>query len=362
VFITVALASMRAADAAPWVAPGDMALRSDLTTLADVGVLRSPITGWPIPWGDVIAAVDDADRVSLSPAATVALRRVRARARAETTIREPRRWVRAAAAEKPLTIRRFDDSPRETGELAGGIGWLGERLAVELNASYVSIDSANPAADDTELRLDGSFAGVALGNWMLVAGYPERWWGPGWDGSLILGTNARPTPQIALSRNSATPFESRWLRWIGPWTLTTFMGQLDDERVVTDALLFGLRLTFKPVPSLEIGLSRTAQWCGDGRPCDAEAFGNLLIGRDNKGVNVSGDEPGNQLAGFDVRWVAPWLEQSTAIYLQWIGEDTRQGGPQIGSWLRQIGGEYSGLAFGGRWSHKACTSTSATVS
>jgi hypothetical protein len=128
------------------------------------------------------------------------------------------------------------------------------------------------------------------------------------------------------------------------------MGQLDDERVVNDALLFGMRFTFKPLPSLEIGLSRTAQWCGDGRPCDANAFSNLLLGRDNQGVNVGEDEePGNQLAGMDARWVMPWLDKSTALYAQWIGEDSRQGGPQIGSWLRQVGVEHSGLAFGGRW-------------
>ena len=49
------------------------------------------------------------------------------------------------------------------------------------------------------------------------------------------------------------------------------------------------------------------------------------------------DEPGNQLAGFDVRArLGSW---PAAVYVQWIGEDTRQGGPEIGSWLRQIGME-----------------------
>jgi hypothetical protein len=260
---------------------------------------------------------------------------------------------RITAAKEPPTIRTFESTPREDTELVGSLSWIGDRFAFELNATYVSLDSTDSFEDDSEVRPDGSFGAVALGNWMLVAGYPERWWGPGWDGSLILSTSARPTPQIAISRNSAQPFESRWLNWIGPWTLTSFMGQLDDERVVDDALLFGLRFTFKPLPSLEIGLSRTAQWCGDGRPCDFDTFGNLLLGRDNRGANVDEeDEPGNQLAGFDVRWAMPWLDRSTAVYAQWIGEDSRQGGPQIGSWLRQIGGEYSGVAFGGRWNHR----------
>ena len=348
--------------ASPLAAPGDATLRSDLTTLADAGVLRAPISAWPLPWGDVLADIDGSPVASLGRMSTLALQRVRARARQETRTQAPRVGGRISLSESPVKIRTFQNTPREEAELAGSLTWVGQRFAFSLNATYVSLDLADSTADDTDLRPDGSFVGVALGNWMLLAGFPDHWWGPGWDGSLILSTNARPIPQVMLGRNSAEPFESRWLRWIGPWALTSFMGQLDDERVVNNALLFGLRFTFKPIPSLEIGLSRTAQWCGDGRPCDWGAFSNLLIGRDNRGVNIDEDEePGNQLAGFDIRWALPWLDRSTAVYFQWIGEDSRQGGPQIGSWLRQIGAEYSGLAFNGRWSHRTYIEYSDTI-
>jgi hypothetical protein len=125
------------------------------------------------------------------------------------------------------------------------------------------------------------------------------------------------------------------------------MNRLDDERVINDALLFGLRVTFRPIDSLEIGLSRTAQWCGDDRPCGFDAFTDLLLGNDNRGVNVDpDDEPGNQLAGIDLRWVLP-RSVPIALYMQWIGEDSRRGGPEIGSWLRQVGIEHWGRT-GGR--------------
>ncbi|NNC65694.1 MAG: capsule assembly Wzi family protein, partial [Gammaproteobacteria bacterium] len=342
--------------------PGDTALRSDLMTLADAGVLTSPMTTWPLPWGDVVRDLRDADVAALGEPARLALERVRMRVRQETRVDELSAELRVSASEKPRTIRTFDNTPRQDAEVTGALSWVGQRFAVELRAAYVSLEKTGPTDDDAEVRPDGSFAAVAVGNWMLVAGYPERWWGPAWDGSLILGTNARPTPQLAISRNSAEPFQTRWLRWMGPWSLTAFMGQLDDERLVDDALLFGMRLAFKPLPELELGFSRTAQWCGNGRPCDAEAFGNLLIGRDNRGENVAEEEePGNQLAGFDIRWVPPWLGRSTALYAQWIGEDTRQGGPQIGSWMRQIGVEYSGMLFGSRWSHRTYVEYSDTI-
>ncbi len=96
------------------------------------------------------------------------------------------------------------------------------------------------------------------------------------------------------------------------------MGQLEGDRDdAPDAQLFGMRATWKPHPRVEVGISRTAQWCGEGRPCDAGTFWDLLIGNDND--QPVAEQPGNQLAGFDVRWSLPWLP--VAVYAQAIGED-----------------------------------------
>jgi hypothetical protein len=247
----------------------------------------------------------------------------------------------ASASERPRIIRSFENTPRGEGEATAKLAWLGERFAVNLQATYVH----NPF-DGDEVRPDGSYAGVALGNWMLTVGWQDRWFGPGRDGSLIMSSNARPTPGIAIQRNLSTPFETRWLSWMGPWTLTTFMTQLDDEREVNDALLFGVRGSIRPVRGLEIGISRSAQWCGEGRPCDFSTFVDLLLGNDNRGVNVSReDEPGNQLGGIDIRWALP-KGIPIATYMQWIGEDGRGGGGAIGSWLRQLGLEHWGTIAG----------------
>ena len=108
----------------------------------------------------------------------------------------------------------------------------------------------------------------SLGNWMLAAGAMDRWWGPGWDGSLILSSNARPIPSLSLQRSFAEAPPQRWLRWVGPWTMSVLMGEMESDRAVPNALFFGWQLTFRPLPHLEIGLERTAQWCGDDRPCD----------------------------------------------------------------------------------------------
>ncbi|HZD52786.1 MAG TPA: capsule assembly Wzi family protein, partial [Woeseiaceae bacterium] len=108
---------------------------------------------------------------------------------------------------------------------------------------------------------------------------------------------------------------------------------------------------FRPLSSLEIGLSRTAQWCGEGRPCDLGTFADLLAGRDNVGDQgiETGNEPGNQLAGVDLRWSLARFRLPVAVYGQFIGEDEAGGFPS--RYLAQVGVEGTGSR-GERWSYR----------
>jgi hypothetical protein len=86
-------------------------------------------------------------------------------------------------------------------------------------------------------------------------------------------------------------------------------------------LLFGFRVSARPLDGLEVSLERTAQWCGEGRSCSWSDFWNLWSGHDNAGENVSAeDEPGNQLAGWDIRWASPIGDWPYALYNQHTGE------------------------------------------
>jgi len=83
-----------------------------------------------------------------------------------------------------------------------------------------------------------------------------------------------------------------------------------------------MRIDFSPFGWnwLDIGLNRTAQWAGDGRPGDLDTFRRLLLGEDNRVNGVTREnEPGNQLAGVDYRLkVGDW---KIAQYGQAVGED-----------------------------------------
>jgi len=339
--------------AGPYIPPGDLALRHDIQRLADQGVIKGTVTTWPLAWGPILYDLENADATSLPPPAVDALARVKQRANWETRTGELTFNAKVGFADNATRIRSYQNTPRGRAEVSAGLSWIGERLSADLNVQYV--DSAQ---DTDEVRIDDSMIGIAVGNWSIAASTMQRWWGPGWGGSLILSNNARPFPSLTIDRMFTDGFETRWLSWLGPWDLSVMFGQLEEERVVPNARFFGMRFNFRPIPSLEIGLSRAAQWCGDRRPCDADTFLDLLIGRDNLSTSgVTSKEPGNQLAGVDFRWTPRRFAQSIGLYGQLIGEDEAGGLPS--RYIGQLGLEWSGY-LADRWSIQAFAEFSGT--
>ena len=297
----------------PWLGPGDTSLRHDLNLLSDAGIVGAPLSTWPVSWPEISRDVSRSPGRELPLHLAAALERVRSAARDATRQSSLRLHASIAGSEEPMALRSFADVPREEGEVSLGVHYLGERFAYRLQATGV----VDPD-DGKEIRPDGSYAAVVLGNWIAHAGYIDRWWGPGWEGSLVYGSNSRPIPSITIERNYSDPVQHPWVEWIGQFRFVVTMGQLEEERAdAPNAQLFGMRATWKPHSRIEIGISRSAQWCGDGRPCDLDTFWDLLIGNDND--QSLEDQPGNQLAGFDMRWSLPWVP--VAIYAQAIGED-----------------------------------------
>jgi hypothetical protein len=307
--------------------PGDVRLRHDIQLLTDAGIIDSPITGWPL----FLAGVDisDARIETLDPATARALQRIFPRREFHSRARLD---FGVGGISEPQRLRGFADVPRESGQISARFAFEAGRFAADLKATYVS-----DPLDGKEWRPDGSYAGVALGNWFVAASATDRWWGPGWDGSMALSNNARPIPAITIQRREALPPGARWLSWIGPWTTQVIFGQMESNRHVPNTRFFGWRVGFRPLPRLEIGLSRTAQWCGDGRPCGFDTFVDLLTGvRDNGGQNVDpAEEPGNQLGGFDLRYSFNGFGLPWAFYTQWIGEDEQDALPS--AHLAQLG-------------------------
>ncbi len=337
----------------PFAESGDPFLRHDLQLLRDTGKIDYSISTWPLSLGGLHANLHSLqldDSTSRSTAATLA------RTRAFLEKHKQMGWSPIQTgvgmrSDAPL-LRFFLNTPRERREVAISVSWLGNRFAGGLNVQ----GGFNRASDwrgrtDHTLRFDGSYIATRAGNWSLSLDQLDRWWGPGWDGSLILSNNARPVPALTAQRRVPKPFESRLLNWLGPWNATTFMGRMEDERTeFPHPWLFGARVDFSPTiaPGLEIGLSRTIQWGGKGRPNGVSTFMDALLGQDNvtPGSVDAANEPGNQLAGIDFRYKLPG-DTPFAFYGQLTGEDEDKFMPN--ALMNLYGAEVWGQVQGGSW-------------
>ena len=344
----------------PWAKPGDLALRHDIQLLADAGVIKSPVTTWPLPWATIAADLaSDPSPAAHSPAVLAARARVQRRFDEVRGLRGLQPNAELSARTDSFWTRTFEDTPREESEARVGVSWLGDRFAARAQVSFV----ADPLPGDQDWRGDGSYLAAVIGNHILHAGALDRWWGPSHDDALVMSSNARPVPGLGLERNVAKPFETRWLSWLGPWSYSFFWGFLETNRAVPDARLLAFRVNFRPFNDLEIGLTRSAQWCGRGRPCGFSTFTDLALGRDNRGDDdglTADTEPGNQLGAFDVRWSSPFGDGPWAVYAQAVGEDEAGGLPS--RFFAQFGGETWGAMnnslFTGQWrAHLEYTNT-----
>ncbi len=319
IVLSIALLFITSVNAEPWIDTRDAWLRADIEYLSDIGVIKVPITTWPLMWAPILNDLNQADIDNLSESELRVYKRVKRKGRFETKL-DTHSYLSLKAGNQGKILRHFGDDRREKAEITSKTTGMSKNFAWNIEAT-----KAFDPIDGEEQRLDNSYVAGIWGNWVVSVGAQERWWGPGWDTSLILSNNARPVPAISVQRNYSDAFESKWLSWIGPWTFNAFAGQLESDRHVPHAKLLGMSVNFKPFDSLEIGLRRTAQWAGQGRPNDLGNLFNLLIGRDNCDELENGcgedrsNEPGNQLAGIDFKWRLP--NRLGSVYGQLIGED-----------------------------------------
>ena len=330
IFLVVMMAGQVAVQAEPWVDTRDSWLRADIERLAQAGVIKVPINTWPLMWGSIMNDLEAAEIKAIPTSLHGSLGRLLSAGKDATRTNDPRQSVRLSAATESQTFRHFGDDSREGAEFSVRRSGLTKHLAYNLE-----VTQAVDPWDGDKTHYDNSYFGFVVGNWIGLVGNIEKWWGPGWNSSIMLSNNARPTPGFTLHRNYSEASELPLLRLLGPWTTNLFISKLDDERFIEDAKLVGLTVGFRPIPSVEINLRRTAQWGGEGRPHGLKNFIKLVGGASDNcyTADCRVTEPGNQLAGFDVSWDLPWVDAT--IYGQKIGEDEHRLHPAKSA--RQVG-------------------------
>ena len=334
-------------DSGSWIDTGDARMRHRMQFLGDNNLIKAPLTTWPLNTVDVYTSMPthaiDPDRLSPHLGALYLNTREKLKTGLEIGLSPIK--VNISGTTETYLIRGFDDAPRDNATGYVDAAYTGKYATGRLKLWGIYSDDDRYKLRETdprwmgktdEFRFDESYLSVPLGNWVITAGAQTRSWGPGWDGSLIMSNNARAFPGVSLERRSSRPFDSPWLSWIGPWKLTMFEGQLEDDRFVPNTNMFGMRFTFKPWETVEFGLTRNSMWGGDGKPSSFSDFVDVFLGRE--GADKDGNVLGNSLAGFDARWRSPFMQNAPfAIYGQLIGEDEDRHRPVKFIW--QVGAE-----------------------
>jgi membrane-associated phospholipid phosphatase len=304
----------------PWTP--SLAGRHAIEVLVDDGGLPLTVTQWPLPRDAVQRALDSLPS-ELSPELEAARAQVQAELRAQQSAR-----IGATVRQRQDAISGFGDDATPGSSLQLRSGELdGPHLAMQIGGRLDAEDSsggsrATPRLDDTALAVDA--LGVQAQVWA-----HRSWWGPGWQSALPLSNNAPALDGIGLQRASVMPSESPWLKWLGPWNGEFFLARTEGDGVGlgSKSLLSGIRLTARPLPLVEVGLTRMVQFGGLGHE-DQESWRGFLRGVTGKDQNTKPgvgamQDSGNGLAGYDLRVRCP-AGLRCAVYGQAEGEDDKK--------------------------------------
>jgi hypothetical protein len=311
--------------AEPWLEVGDASSRSDLEILVAHGLIEGPVETWPIPAGQ-LATLSDISHIADQPlyvqlAAERVLRHLYSDGQPEGL--HPEAILRTT--DQPDIIRGFESKARNEGDVRVGLIWDSSHISAGLRVG----EQLRFNGDEAKFALDGTYTSLLIGNWQLYGGWVDQWYGPGWTSSLILSNNARPFPKIGIMRNSTTPFENAWLHWLGPWQVNTFIGLLDGQRIVSDTAVGGLRINFSPLPRVDIGLTRTTEFCGSGQPCNP-INAVFHFNNSNTSTNSTNDE-----AAIDFKYQGAIGKLLVAPYFQLMNDDN---GPFVHSYTSYLAG------------------------
>lgn len=309
--------------------------RHHLQLLVDHAGLALLLTHWPLPATAVEQAM--ADLPSVFQGVGVDLEGARQSVLRELAARRTQGAWRLQLRSSAEGLTGFDDNytpgssvqgVSEEKRVASGSLSLAGRLGVRVEQASNSLQQQFGGSGSEArhpLRLEGSAAVLGWEGWNVQAFSHRHWWGPGWQSSLVNGSNNPAWNGVGIQRGSAKVSSSPWLNWMGPWSFDVFVARAQDPQVLGNQpqgfLFSGMRLTMRPQPWLELGLSRGLQVGGAGRPSGAKNFIKAFFGQE---VNQNPGDPedsSGQIAGYDVRVRCPQSWGACAAYTQWMGED-----------------------------------------
>ena len=186
-------------------------------------------------------------------------------------------------------------------------------------------------------RLDivEGYFGLQIDNWQFTFGKQALWWGANQSGGMLFSTNAEPITMLQINR--VKPFRlPSILGAIGDIRVDFILGRLDGHHWLfssnsgftgswTDSLsdqpfIVGQKLSIKPSTNLELGISATALFGGNGVPATTHKLLQAMFSGGNGLPGTPGDA-GDRRGGFDLNYRIPGLRDWLSFYADAFTDD-----------------------------------------
>lgn len=317
----------------PWSSSATSATKSDVDLLASYGFIKAPVLSWPIAWDAIeesLLSEESKKRIKTAPQAVqLAYFRLVSQYEAATQ-RQLKGEMFVSGGSNINPFRTFDYQPRS--DINSGVEFekQGDNWAGKAALSYGKYNDVTQPMHLDDTYAYGFFHLGPLGKWGLGVDKMPRWWSPSYVDSLILSNNAPPLPTLTLQRMNAEAFQTKWLKWIGPWSFTTSLSRGDPNGPVAHPLIWLTNFSFRPIDSLQFSFSRVAFFAGDSRPLNWTMLKKLLVVDDNCSQEIYSNPdycqlytPGTEHAELTVSWRTPFKISSNPItlYLHTIFND-----------------------------------------
>ncbi len=175
------------------------------------------------------------------------------------------------------------------------------------------VQPSQPSSAINRFVLLDTYGLMNLDNWQLSFGKQSLWWGPGEGGALMISDNAEPFEMFRARRTLASQLP--WIfRHLGPVKVDMFFGQLADNEFPARPLIHGEKISFKPSSNWEIGVTRTTEFGGVGRPFTASALFHSYFSLKSSDLYAANSNPGKRTFGFDSSYKIPHLRNWLTLY------------------------------------------------
>ena len=194
--------------------------------------------------------------------------------------------------------------------------------------AYVAQSDGTPSAPYSQAagavnRFDllDTYVGMRLSLFEVAFGKQSLWWGPGTMGGMLYSDNADPVTMLRIDQVQPIVLPGI-LQYIGPIRVQAFMGRLAGNQFPRAPYMHGEKITFKPSPNIEIGVSRTTEAFGEGIPITLRnLFATYFSVSDICCAANPHDFPGKRQGGLDVTYRVPYLRKWLTVYSDNFSED-----------------------------------------